>query len=85
MATVGVVFGRLSRSLFGKRLGVAVVGLVVSVAVLVGLSGVASADSGDGSLSVGTGYAHEGVEDLIWAADHMVTKALRICKRPVCW
>ena len=31
----------------------------------------ASAESGDGSLSVGTGYAHEGVEDLIWAADHM--------------
>ena len=71
MATVGVVFGRLSRSLFGKRLGAAVVGLVVSVAVLVGLGGVASAESGDGSLSVGTGYAHEGVEDLIWAADHM--------------
>ena len=38
---------------------------------MVGLGGVASADSGDGSLSVGTGYAHEGVEDLIWATEHM--------------
>ena len=71
MATVGIVFGRLSCSLFGKRLGLAVVGLVVSVAVFVGLGGVASAESGDGSLSVGTGYAHEGVEDLIWATEHM--------------
>ncbi|MDP6649673.1 MAG: trypsin-like serine protease, partial [Acidimicrobiales bacterium] len=65
------MFGRLSRSLFGKRLGAVVVGLVVSVAVLVGLGGVASAESGDGSLSVGTGYAHAGVEDLIWATEHM--------------
>ena len=64
MVTVGDVFGRLRRSLFGRRLGVAVVGLVVSVAVLVGLGGVASAESGDGSLSVGTGYAHEGVEEI---------------------
>ena len=48
-----------------------VVGSLVGVAVLVGAASVASADSGDGSLSVGTGYAHEGVEDLIWAADHM--------------
>ena len=54
-----------------RRLGLVAVGLVVSVAVFVGLGGVASADSGDGSLSVGTGYAHEGVEDLIWATEHM--------------
>ena len=39
--------------------------------MLVGLGGVASAESGDGSLSVGTGYAHEGVEVLIWATEHM--------------
>jgi len=54
-----------------RRFGLGVSGLLVAAGLLVGMSGVASAASGGGTVSVGTGYAHEGVEDLIWGAEHM--------------